>query len=174
MKIKKIDNFENYFITDKGIVFSSYFNKVKILKYGKSKDGYCTVQLWKNKRGYTKRINRLVAEAFIPNPENKPEVNHKNGIKTDNRVKNLEWVTRSENMKHLYTVLGLKGINLGKFGINSTRRKEILQIKEGKIINSFWGSGEAKRKTGINSGHIIDCCNKKRKTAGGYKWKYKE
>lgn len=172
----KIKDFENYSIDKKGTVYSLSFKgkkKIKILKPAKNKDGYLFVNLYKNKKYYEKRINRLVAEAFIPNPEKKPEVNHKNGIKTDNKVENLEWVTRSENMKHLYTVLGKKSNNYKKFGKDNPKSKIIQQIKDGKIIAEFYGAAEAFRKIGINQGHIIDCCNKKRKTAGGYMWTYK-
>ena len=82
--------------------------KEKILKPYKGSSGYEHIILYKEKSKKTFDLHRLVASSFIPNPENKKEVNHKNGIKTDNRVKNLEWVTRSENLIHRRRVLGMK------------------------------------------------------------------
>ena len=71
-----------------------------LLKLSKN-NNYQSVSLWNNGTGKSKRVHRIVAETFLPNPENRPEVNHKNGIKHDNRVENLEWVTRSENEAHI-------------------------------------------------------------------------
>jgi len=81
----------------------------KILKPAIKRDGYCTVTLLnQGKRKYS-RIHRLVAQQFIKNDYNKPEVNHKNGIKTDNRLENLEWMTTQENQNHSIYVLGKRG-----------------------------------------------------------------
>lgn len=79
----------------------------RILKPCIASPGYYSLGLRKDCKVKCARIHRLVALHFIPNPQNKPEINHKNGIKTDNRIENLEWVTRSENEKHAYKI-GLK------------------------------------------------------------------
>lgn len=96
-KWKQITDYEKYFVSSKGRVKRE--NK-QLVKPEKLKKGYCRVILSKNGKVKKFSVHRLVAIAFIPNPENKPEVNHINGKKQDNKIKNLEWVTRIENHLH--------------------------------------------------------------------------
>lgn len=181
--LKRVENFIGYLVSADGDIFSRVSNPINnpngvITKLKPEKDrwGYLRVTLYKKNKPYHKLIHRLVAEAFIPNPENKPEVNHKNGIKTDNRIINLEFVTASENTKHKYRVLGYKNVSpmKNKFGKDNPLSKIVLQIQNNKIIAEFYGASEASRITGINRGHICDCCRGTRRISGGYQWKYKE
>jgi hypothetical protein len=98
-------------------------------------------------------VHRLMAEAFIENPNNKLQVNHKNGIKTDNRLENLEWVTRSENIQHMYDI-GLKTYkpmhNKGKFGVNHNRSKSV-KCSNGIVYGSM---SEAARKLNIDTSSV--------------------
>lgn len=103
---KVIKDYPNYMVSNLGNVKSLNYNgtkKEKILKQRKHTNGYMRVQLCKNKVCKDKYIHRLVAQEFIPTPENKPHIDHINTNRTDNRVENIRWVTRSENMNNPLT-----------------------------------------------------------------------
>lgn len=177
--IKEIKNMPGYFISNTGILYSKVFHPIKnpdckLIKFSltPSPDGYIRVSLTKNKKRYFFTIHRLVAEAFIPNPENKPQVNHINGNKSDNRVENLEWNTTTENMQHASKMGLLHPYWCGKLGKNNPSSIPVIQIKGNVIINKFYGCSEAERHTGIDHRNISACCKGKMKAAGGYQWKY--
>jgi len=122
----------------------------KILKQRLSR-GYFGVRLCKKNIVYDKLVHRLVAEVFIPNPENKPYINHKNGIKNDNHYKNLEWCTQKENIIHSYKMgLSKSGelhYNYGKIGYNATFA---ICLQTGEILSSF----DLSKKYNVSLVHI--------------------
>ncbi len=142
----------------------------KILLNQKDKAGYCRVGLYKKGKlkGFT--VHRLVAKAFIPNSENKPEVNHVNEIKTDNRAENLEWCTRSENMNH-----GTIRERMSKSSRISGGRYKPMKVKQfdlnGNLVKEWFSINEAGRN-GFNAQNIHACCHKKRKTHKGFCWAF--
>jgi NUMOD4 motif/HNH endonuclease len=145
------------------------------LKSKSNSRGYLIVGLCKNGRLKSLKVHRLVAEAFIPNPENKPEVNHLSGNKSDNNIDNLTWATPSENIYHAHKTGLNKGSHLGLFGSKNSLSKPVLQFdKLGNKIAEYAGIAEAYRATSIFAQNICYACNGKYKQAGGYTWKYKE
>ena len=125
---------------------------------------YMRVMLVKNKQRKVKNIHRLVAQAFIPNPENKPQVNHIDGVKTNNNVNNLEWVTAKENIKHSFK----NNLQNNK----DKRKKVVMKTLEGKLIARFKSVSQASKETGITRQGIGNCCNGERKTSKGYIWEF--
>ena len=128
-----------------------------------NKAGYRVVSLYDKQthKRSTIRVHRLVAEAFIANPEGKEDVNHIDGNKANNVVENLEWATRSENMLHKCRVLGKKSTNI------PTPYKPVQCLDTGEVFES---RSEAARKANTQPIHIYECCAGKRKTAGGFRW----
>ena len=151
--------------------YNKYIIKEKIITSFDNGKGYLRLYLYKNGISKNYYIHRLVAEAFIPNPNNYMEINHKSGIKTENFVNNLEWCNRKQNMEHAYK----NKLKINKKGIENNKSVKIKQIdKNNNQINIFYGIREAERKTNINHTNIILCCKGKRKYAGGFKWEYVE
>ncbi len=147
--------------------FGEVNRKGKELKRFVDDDGYLRVGLFNGDNKKTRLVHRLVAEAFIENPENKKTVNHINGIKTDNCVDNLEWNTHEENIKHSHKT----GLNGSKNHLNQRSSKKVMQIdKNMSIVKIHPSIGEAAR-AGFDRRGITKCCKGKQQTAGGYYWK---
>lgn len=140
-----------------------------------SRNGYKMTILSKDNKQKNCTIHRLVALAFIPNPNNLPEVNHIDGDKSNNNSSNLEWTDRSGNNSHaLRTGLRISCF-AGKRGKLHPDSKEVFQYDlEGNYITSFESTCEAHRQTGVNSKLISHCALGKQKYAGKYIWKYKK
>ena len=173
--LKPIKDFPGYFVDVYGQVYKKRKYGLVKKKPQLTRCGYLRVDLWNGGSYCHKSVHRLVAEAFIPNLENKPQVNHKNGIKTDNRVENLEFCTASENQIHAYKLFGYRGSRpmLGRFGKDNPHSKPVLQIKDDIIIAQFDSINDAEKITKIPHQSIGKVCLGKLKQTKGFQWKYK-
>lgn len=170
---KPIKDFENYMVNERGEVFNVKTQSFKIPSSNNAGKGYLFVEMWKNNQHKKMYIHRLVAEAFIPNIENKPYINHKDGNPKNNNVENLEWCTPLENVEHASKVLGvMKGYEIA----NAKRQRAVKQIDVAtqQVVAIYPSMGEAERKTGIKSTYISQICSGKFKQCFGYSWCYVE
>jgi hypothetical protein len=159
-------------INSNGIKFNY---KSRKLKPASNKDGYLQVGLSKNCKTNSYCIHQLEAIAFIPNPENKPTVNHKDGIKINNYIDNLEWATKSEQTIHAlkHNLRIMPNAWIGKFGSKHGASKKVSQYTKDNIFIANYGSMiEAGNINNIDASLISGVCKGKKRTAGGYIWKY--
>lgn len=158
---KDIENYEGlYQVSNLGRIRSAFREGTKggILRQFII-NGYSKVHLYKDGKEEFFYVHRLVALAFIPNLENKPQINHKNGKKCDNRVVNLEWCSSAENLVHAIEN-GLKKL------------KKVGQYKDGVLIKTYLNCRRASIESGVKYPNIWYVLNGKNKTAGGYEWRY--
>lgn len=191
-RVKSLGRWSN---RQKNGVSFPYFIKEKILKNRKIKGGYYIVGLCKDKISKDYRVSRLVAEAFIPNPDNKSFVDHIDTNPLNNFSNNLRWVTQKENMNNPLTLVKMSNSHkgrtlseetrkklseankgktthmLGKFGKDHHNSRPIIQFTlDGELIRKWDSIADAKRETGAHK--IVDCCNGKRNKTNGFKWEY--
>ena len=144
--MKEIQGYPGYFVSEDGQIISKKTGRV--LKPSLTK-GYRQAILCIKGKPHSRYVHRLVAQAFIPNPENKPEVNHKNGIKDDNRVENLEWCTAAENIRHAQDTglkPALKGEAHGNSKLTEEQVREIKQNTQGlsqRALGKLYGVSAA-------------------------------
>lgn len=175
---KVVKPFSRYLIGPNGEVFSKISNR--LLKTQIKKSGYVSVCISDdNKQEKHVLVHRLVAKAYVPNPDDKPQVNHKDGNKQNNHYSNLEWVYPSENQKHAYKI-GLnhfcetdyKNLKL----LHQKRKKPVAKIDRNtkKVLAIYPSAKEAGELNGTDYKQIHNACKGKQLTAHGYIWLFKE
>lgn len=176
VKVKTINHFPNYYVTSDGRILSKERTvtrknghrmtyRAKEIKPLDNGNGYKSVMLYNTKRKVRVYIHRLVAQAFIPNPQKLPQINHKDENKANNSAENLEWCTCQYNLTY--------GTHMEKLA-KIFSRPVIQYSVDGEYIAEYPSAMAAYRATGIKQGTISRVVQGRGQTAGGYKWKLKE
>lgn len=175
VNIKTIPEYDDYVVSSDGRIFSKervairkdgrrityHTREIKPLDNGR---GYLSVMLYNELGGRRFYVHRLVAEAFIDNPDDLPQVNHKDENKANNTADNLEWCTADYNLKY--------GTHCQR--VADSQSVPIVQIDNGVVVAEYPSAMAASRITGIHQGTISHACKGEYKSAGGYQWRYKE
>lgn len=194
---KPIEGFKNYEVSNLGRVKSLSHYKKGRNKAGKNKGKgkeffyksneiilkgspicmsryitYIQVGLREDSKYKVTHVHRLVAKHFIPNPENKPQINHKDGDGTNNHISNLEWVTVSENSLHAYNVLNRVPYARGRVGKLNHRSRAVQQLSMSGKLLKIWDAMADARRSGFDTGSICRCCKGESFTHKGFKWQY--
>lgn len=161
-----VKNYESlYEVSDKGRVKSIGYGKERILKPGRAGGGYLKVGLRKNRERKMCYVHRLVAQTFIPNSDNLPEINHIDEDKTNNKVSNLEWCDRKYNQNY-----GTRNQR-----VSDKLSKPVLQYeKSGAFVREWKSTRDVQRTLGYFNNYISSCCLGKRKSAYDFIWKFKD
>lgn len=160
---KEIAGYEGlYEVSNFGNVRSLKYGKTRTLKHYKTRNGYQQVDLYKNSKRNHHYIHRLVATAFIENPDNLPEINHKDEDKTNNVVSNLEWCDHIYNSNH-----GTRNERVA----DALSEKVVQLTLEWEFIKE-WESVNECGRNGFDKSNVSACCNGKRKTHNGYRWMF--
>lgn len=152
-----------YEVSNKGKVKSLNYSRTKksrIMKATKYSNGYMVVQLCKNKLKIHKSVHRLVAETFIPNPNNYPQINHKDEDKTNNHVNNLEWCTAKYNSNY----------GTGKYRCVTNKKKKVYQYDKNGNLVKIWDSGMDAQRCGFFTSNISKCVRGVLKYYKGFQW----
>lgn len=174
---KDIDGFEGlYQVSDKGrvrsldrVVLATRYGKPlpitkkgRVLRTSVKKDGYVSIQIYKDSKYYTFTVHRLVAKAFVENPDNLPEINHIDGNKQNNTVDNLEWCTRGYNIRHAFKT--------GLYNPDNRRhnRKKVVR-SDGVVFDSLT---QAARESGTHISDVSMCCHGKLAHTAGYGFEF--
>ena len=178
---------ELYKVSNLGKILSLNYNhtgRERLMNPSTDKDGYFKVELWKNRKPKTCYVHRLIAETFLPNPENKPQVNHKiegdKGKKinmvifnTDGSINKekstIEWVTAKENSNY-----ATRNERMAKTKTNGKRSKRVLQLSLTGDLVREWPSASECGRNGFHFGNVAACCRGERKSADGFRWMYAE
>lgn len=162
---KDIPDYEGlYQVSNYGRVKSLKYGKERIMKQRKRKDGYLLVCLYKDGVIKSFTVHRLVASAFIPNPNNLPQVNHKDENKENNCAKNLEWCDRKYNINY-----GTRNERVAK-----AKSKQVFQYDKDLNLIKIWDSTNECGRNGFDQGHVTSCCNGERKHHKKFLWSYIE